>query len=223
MRLGPRPRTVYYRGQLYELAPSIREERRPVRPQRFFTDKQKRKRPITPAIETPRRYAPTIEVRPKPEFARTYAIPPRRIDPVVSFKYGEWKRQYDSDRLHQRKRKNLGIGSLQNYVSTRRAAYIAEGGQPDLFNDEFDKVDIAVASDSWSDLDNELQDHHIFAREEDPRELAREARRHAKEEKEFERQYEEYQSAQQEQKRVPDDYEEYKRRQEEEIAKVAAG
>ena len=90
------------------------------------------------------------------------------------------------------KRRSLPIGALENYYKSRKAAYIAEGGQPDVFNDEFDKIDVALASDSWRDLDPLLEENHIYHEGPDIAELKRKAREERRLEKELEREYAHY-------------------------------
>ena len=53
------------------------------------------------------------------------------IDPLVRDKYYEWVRYS----RRWRSRKILPIGALQKYYESRKAAFVAEGGTPDQFDD----------------------------------------------------------------------------------------
>jgi len=153
----------------------------------FYRDEGKRTRPITKTVS---RAKPRIVSTTSLAEQRRPAPPTRRftIDPIVERKYYEWQRQ---NRQRQRPSR-LPIGGLQNYYRTRKMAYIEAGGPPDYFDDQFDKVDTAVAADGWHDLDGELQKHNIYVEREDPREQRRMIREAIRKQGDAEEQYEQY-------------------------------
>jgi hypothetical protein len=170
----------------------------------FYTDPQRRIRPITVSSkqiqefklkERKEEIKERIEVaKKKGSFERSIqtGVPAFRkrkleIDPLVMDKYYEWVRY--SRRWQNRKM--LPIGALQKYYESRKAAFIAEGGSPDLFDDAFDKLDMAQAVDSWADLDKELSKHLIFTYKKGERLSQREIERMIREREEEERRLEE--------------------------------
>lgn len=153
----------------------------------FYRDEGKRTRPITKTVS---RAKPRIVSTTSLAEQRRPAPPTRRftIDPIVERKYYEYLR-YQREKGFK---KRLPIGALQNYYRARKADFVAEGGDPDVFDDRFDKVDTAVAADGWHDLDGELQKHNIYVEREDPREQRRMIREAIRKQGDAEEQYEQY-------------------------------
>jgi hypothetical protein len=173
----------------------------------FYTDEQKRIRPITAKKEQVQELKERREeIKQRIEEAKrsrtealveTPKVPAFRkrkleIDPLVRDKYYEWVRY--SRRWHNRKM--LPIGALQKYYESRKAAFVAEGGSPDLFDDAFDKLDMAQAVDSFVDLDKELSKHLIFTYKKgerlSQREIERMIREREEEERRLEKLYKQY-------------------------------
>jgi len=190
------PGRVIYRGVLYELVERPRrvQRRRLRQAVAFYTDEERRIRPITPRQGRP---VPRAEARIEPLQAPRPPPPTRErltIDPLVREKYEEWLRQFHEDRARGSKRPMLPIGALQRYYETRKAAFIEAGGSPDAFDEGFDKVDMSVAVDGWRDLDSELRRHNIWARsqEEEIQRIREKAMEHEKREREIEKLIEQY-------------------------------
>jgi len=177
----------------------------------FYTDESGRVRPITapspeqkleeqkqkleekimqkPQVETPGPPIAPPSYRP----SRSSKIRgPLVIDPLVRTKYREW---LEASR-HWRNRKMLPIGSLQKYYESRREAFVAEGGDADVFDDLFYRIDMAQAVDGWIDLDKELKKHFITAPTKTEAQKEKEAmekyRQYLEEEKRLQELYEEY-------------------------------
>jgi len=167
----------------------------------FYTDESRRIRPITAPPEQrleERRHEIESKIvsRPPPPTASTPSKPSRFrgliIDPVVRTKYKEWLQA--SERW--RNRKMLPIGSLQKYYESRKDAFVAEGGDADVFDDRFYHIDMAQAVDGWLDLDRELQKHFVTAPTKSQSQMEKEMleryRAHLEEEKRIQELYEEY-------------------------------
>jgi len=147
--------------------------------------------PITPQgihEHTPR-YHPRTYKNPKQKEHLTFS-------PAVRQKYHEWHNEFEHARMEGRKRKNLPEGAFERYYRSRKAAFEATGGSATTFNDQFDKIDVAQAVDSWGDLDSELKANDIYATREDVAGLKRKAREEARENREIERSYAQYQKEQ---------------------------
>lgn len=151
---------------------------------------------VIPRRPTPQR----AEVVQRQEIKPRREIRPRRelrVSPEVRRLYDIWAQKYQSDKLQGIKRKQLPIGALEKWYETRKAAFSMEtGADPVLFDDQLDNLDVAIASDSWHDLDSELERHNLLYDAPSMAELRREARMHEREEKEVAEQYEEYVASQ---------------------------
>lgn len=128
------------------------------------------------------------EVISRKEFERKQ----KELTPFVKREYEIWHDQYLKDKQEGRNRKSLTALGLQKYYDSRKAAFEVEGGTPDSFKDAFDKVDVAVASDSWHDLDSELKRENIYGSDVDVSEMRRRAREEAGEDRRISNEYEEY-------------------------------
>ncbi len=126
---------------------------------------------------------PEVRAKGRPRFGK--------VDPFTRHEYQIWRDQYEQDRARGINRKLLPIGALQKYIKFQRASYIAQGGDSESFKDQFDRVDIASASDSWRDLDGELEKNHIYGGASSKNEYA-EIRRQQKEEREISKGYDEF-------------------------------
>ena len=177
----------------------------------FYTDEEGRVRPITARkeqIQVQELKERKEEIKRKIEEAKREEVSVERpagvpafkkrkleIDPIVRDKYYEWVRY--SRRWQNRKM--LPIGGLQKYCESRKAAFVAEGGDPDVFDDAFDKIDMEQAVDSWTDLDKELSKHLVFKYRKDEKlsrkEINEMIREHEEEERRIEELWREYQEA----------------------------
>jgi len=187
----------------------------------FYTDESGRVRPITapspeqrleerkrelenkimqPQIEAPKAEAPKAET-PRPPIppappsyrsSKSKITGPLIIDPLVRTKYKEWLQATKN----WRNRKMLPIGSLQKYYESRREAFVAEGGDADVFDDLFYRIDMAQAVDGWLDLDKELKKHFITVSTKTEAQKEKEAmekyKAYLEEEKRLQELYEEY-------------------------------
>ena len=119
------------------------------------------------------------EVITRREFEKT------TITPLTKRLYGLWHDQYLRDKMNGIRRKPLTELSLHKYLGAREKAFDMEGGSPDAFRDRLDEVDFAVASDSWSDLNPELEKAGLFYDNSSEEELVQRAR----EERRYDREY----------------------------------
>lgn len=174
------PKSFTHAGQKYVIVGFYREDGKT--------------RPITKTVS-----------RPKPRIVSTTSLaeqragPPRkkfRIDPIVERKYYEYLRY----QRQQGFKKRLPIVGLQYYYKTRKAAFIIEGGDPDYFDDQFDKVDTAVAADSWQSLNPELAKLNILTTKPSAKEERSEIRQEIRAREEGTREYEQYVRDQEERK-----------------------
>jgi hypothetical protein len=117
---------------------------------------------------------------------------PRPISSISRRKYHEWHNEFERKKMNGQHPKALPIGAFDSYYRSRKAAFEATGGTATTFDDQFDKIDVAQAVDSWSDLDSELKSNDIYASREDVADLRRKAREQQREEREIERSYREY-------------------------------
>lgn len=115
-----------------------------------------------------------------------------KISPAVKRLYEIWFRKYRSDSQFEKKRKLLPAGALQKWYEFRKAAFAAHGGDPVVFDDKLDQIDIAVASDSWHDLDSELSRNNLFVEAMTAREMQQKMAAEKQQEKLVDRQAEEY-------------------------------
>jgi len=158
-RPGPRPGTVWYKGHLYALptAQIARPAPKPIRqvtitrprPIGFFKDKQKRTRPITARRATFRGTTQSQVFRPTP------ARPVRFRQPIPSLVNTLWDRANRTKGLHG---KIMPKVALASYYRSRKARWIANGGDPVAFDNAFDKIDV-LASERALDLDVQMRKH----------------------------------------------------------------
>lgn len=113
------------------------------------------------------------------------------ISPSVRWQYDIWHEQYEKDRSEGKHRKPLSVLALEKYYRANKRSFEAEGGSAHAFNDQFDKIDAASATDSWGDLDSELERHNILSSV-STKELEHKAREARKQEKEIEDSYADY-------------------------------
>ena len=108
------------------------------------------------------------------------------IEPFIRNEYEIWKDQ------HKDSKHKLTVLGLQKYYDSRKAAFEAEGGNPDLFKNTFDRIDVGVASDSWHDLDSELQRENIYGSDNNMSilEIRKRAKEETRQNKELEHEYE---------------------------------
>ncbi|MFI5450426.1 MAG: hypothetical protein ACHQ03_11755 [Candidatus Bathyarchaeia archaeon] len=130
---------------------------------------------------------PASRQRKKARSSRRY-----RISPIVRRMYDVWYRQFARDRQFEEKRKLLPVGALQKWYEFRKAAFGAKGGDPDVFDDKLDDLDVAIASDSWHDLDSELERHNLYQDALTAKEIVQKAREEMREEKRIEKMTEQY-------------------------------
>jgi hypothetical protein len=147
--------------------------------------------PITPAGVHMR----TVKLAPR-RYKQDKRHERRPISPVARSKYHEWHNEFERKKMNGQHPKALPLGAFDSYYRSRKAAYEATGGSATSFDDQFDKIDVAQAVDSWSDLDSELKSNDIYASREDVTELRRKARDEQREEREIARSYREYQKEQ---------------------------
>lgn len=86
------------------------------------------------------------------------------VELMLKRKYAEWinaKRQLEKET--GQKLRMLPYPALVGYFHRRKDDFTRQGGDPDIFDDAFADIDISVASDSWYDLDGELQGSNILA------------------------------------------------------------
>ncbi|MGI0080671.1 MAG: hypothetical protein ACRECH_13740 [Nitrososphaerales archaeon] len=126
------------------------------------------------------------EIITRKQFERNQA----HITPFVKREYDIWHDQYLKEKQEGRKRKSLTELGLQKYFDSRKAAFEVEGGTPDSFKDAFDKIDVAIAADSWHDLDSELKRENIYGP--DVSETTRRAKEEAAEDRRISKEYEGY-------------------------------
>jgi hypothetical protein len=114
------------------------------------------------------------------------------ISPFTRHEFEIWHEKFLEDRANGYHRKPLSVLALEKYIDSRRAAFEMDtGADANAFNDRFEQVDVASASDSWSDLDPELEKLHIYSgvsREDRQREIKERIR----EEKENDEGYEQF-------------------------------
>ena len=115
-----------------------------------------------------------------------------KISPTVKRLYDIWFGKYRLDSQFGKKRKLLPVGALQKWYEFRKAAFAAHGGDSVVFDDKLDQIDIAVASDSWHDLDSELSRANLFVEAMTAREMRQKLAAEKQQEKLVEKQTEEY-------------------------------
>ena len=152
-RPGPHPGTVWYKGRLYtfsrvQVTRPIQRPRVIARPKPigFYKDEKRRTRPITQRATF---QGATRSQTFKPQVQRFR--PPSQ--PIPSLVNHLWDRANRTKGIHGKIMPKIALAS---YYRSRKARWIANGGDPVAFDEAFDKIDV-LASERALDLDMQMQ------------------------------------------------------------------